>query len=67
MIIYPYHFRVYDNAKANAVMQQAIKILNIEEGLSKNQKEAFRCKDIDESYDGDLTEDGKSDLKKVTF
>ena len=56
---------MYDNAKAHAAMQHAITILNIEEGLSKEHQEKFRCDD--EYYDDDFTEDGSDDLIKVTF
>ena len=49
-------------------MQLAITILNIEDGLSKKQKEEFRCDDVLlQSCDCDVTEDGNDDLKKVTF
>ena len=34
--------RVYDNARANAVMQRAITVLNIEEYLFKSAKESYR-------------------------
>ena len=67
-------FRVYDNAKANAVMQKAITILNIEEGRSMKKKLKFRqfihetCKPFVEDYDDDNTEvGGTEDLKKVTI
>ncbi len=68
-----YNFRVYDNAKANAVMQKAITILNIEEGMSKKRREAFRdfihthCAPEPAFYDDDATEQGGEDLKKVTI
>nr|XP_039272918.1 transient receptor potential channel pyrexia-like isoform X2 [Styela clava] len=65
--------RVYDNANANAVMQQAIQILSIEENLSHGQKERFRsfiqkkCSPLEEYYDDDLTTSQEDNLKKVTF
>ncbi|OAF72092.1 hypothetical protein A3Q56_00136 [Intoshia linei] len=34
--------RVYDNARANAIMQKAITIVNIEENLNKKKKERFK-------------------------
>lgn len=34
--------RVYDNAKANAVMQQASAILDVEQSLSKKNRDSFR-------------------------
>lgn len=66
--------RVYDNAQANAVMQKAIQILSIEEGMSKKRKQKFRdylsdnCNPLVEFYDDDDTEigDGK-DATKVTI
>ena len=35
--------RVYDNAKANAVMQQTSTILSLEDGLSRRKRDRFRC------------------------
>ncbi|CAK8679226.1 unnamed protein product [Clavelina lepadiformis] len=64
--------RVYDNAKANAFMQQASLLLSVEENLGK-AKEKY-TKHIDENcnpeskyYDDDLTIEQGSDLKKVTI
>ncbi|KAK2177712.1 hypothetical protein NP493_583g02067 [Ridgeia piscesae] len=54
--------RVYDNAKANAIMQKAIFILSIEDRLSPEEipEEDF--------YDDDATDEAMDeDLKKVTF
>ena len=68
-----YVHRVYDNAKANAVMQRAIAILTIEERLSHYQRMKFRtylhakCSPEEDFYDDDATEVGEEDLKKVTF
>ena len=67
------HFRVYDNANANAVMQKAITILSIEEGLSSKKREAFRtfihtkCAPEKHFYDDDTTEGEGDELKKITF
>lgn len=64
---------MYDNAQSNAVMQRAIIILNIWEGLSANQKQKFfnfideTCSPLEEYYDDDLTHSDEDDLKKVTF
>ncbi|KAI0229397.1 hypothetical protein LSAT2_020202 [Lamellibrachia satsuma] len=65
--------RVYDNAKANAMMQKAIAILSIEERLSGKQRLKFRtylhskCAPEEDFYDDDATTVGEEDLKKVTF
>ena len=64
---------MYDNAQANSVMQRAITILNIWEGISAKRKERFfafidsECSPLREYYDDDLTQSGEEDLKKVTF
>jgi hypothetical protein len=64
---------VYDNAKANAVMQKAITILSIEENMNNKRREKFReyihtkCSPMEDFYDDDTTEEGGEDLKKVTF
>ena len=65
--------RVYDNAQANAVMQKAITILSIEEGLSKKRRERFRhhihekCCPLVSDYDDDEVSPGGEDLQKVTI
>ncbi|XP_046327907.2 transient receptor potential cation channel subfamily V member 5-like isoform X4 [Haliotis rufescens] len=65
--------RVYDNAQANAVMQRAITILNIWEGMSKKRRLKFltfienECSPQSDYYDDDLTQAGEEDLKKVTI
>ncbi|XP_070196553.1 transient receptor potential cation channel subfamily V member 1-like [Littorina saxatilis] len=65
--------RVYDNAQANSVMQKAITILNIWEGISAKRKKKFfdyiedTCSPLQDYYDDDLTQTGEADLKKVTF
>ncbi|XP_067678848.1 uncharacterized protein [Haliotis asinina] len=65
--------RVYDNAQANAVMQRAITILNIWEGMSKKRRIKFltfieeQCSPQSDYYDDDLTQAGEEDLKKVTI
>ncbi|KAM8966809.1 uncharacterized protein RCH25_025436 [Pelodytes ibericus] len=65
--------RVYDNATANAVMQQASTLLQIEENLSKKSKAKFSkhiqttCSPLTLFYDDDLTVDQDDDLKKVTI
>ncbi|CAD5123450.1 DgyrCDS11796 [Dimorphilus gyrociliatus] len=65
--------RVYDNARANAAMQKAITILNIEEGLTKKKREKFReyihnyCSPEERFYDDDDIDDGKESLQKVTI
>lgn len=64
--------RVYDNATANAVMQQATMLLQIEEDLSKKNKSKFEghihtsCAPLSLFYDDDLTTDQDDELKKVT-
>ena len=65
--------RVYDNAKANAVMEQAAMILNLESKLSVNKRKA--CSDFIQNscnpeelyYDDDAVNDMEGELKKVTF
>ncbi|XP_069585093.1 transient receptor potential channel pyrexia-like [Ranitomeya imitator] len=65
--------RVYDNATANAAMQQATMLLQIEENLSKKNKSKFdhyvhsSCAPLSLFYDDDLTMDQDEDLKKVTI
>ncbi|XP_076463277.1 uncharacterized protein LOC143295453 isoform X2 [Babylonia areolata] len=65
--------RVYDNAQANSVMQKAITILSIWDGISAKRKQQFfdyiesSCSPLKEYYDDDLTQSGEEDLKKVTF
>ncbi|XP_063777394.1 transient receptor potential channel pyrexia-like isoform X2 [Pseudophryne corroboree] len=65
--------RVYDNATANAAMQQATMLLQIEENLSKNMKSKIgehihgSCAPLSLFYDDDLTTDQDEDLKKVTI
>ena len=67
------YFRVYDNAQANSVMQRALTILTIWEGISAKRKDRFfeyierECSPLKEYYDDDLTQSGEEDLKKVTF
>ncbi|KAM4688899.1 uncharacterized protein O3C94_006999 [Discoglossus pictus] len=65
--------RVYDNATANAAMQQASTLLQIEEGLNKKNKGKFEkriqstCAPLTLFYDDDLTVNQDDDLKKVTI
>lgn len=65
--------RIYDNAKANAVMQKAINIVGIEEGLSHKRREKFRkyihesCAPLALDYDDDEVPPGGEDLQKVTI
>nr|DBA23991.1 TPA: hypothetical protein GDO54_011701 [Pyxicephalus adspersus] len=65
--------RVYDNATANAVMQQATILLQIEENLGKKSKTKLEnhiqsnCSPLSLFYDDDLTINQDDDLKKVTF
>ncbi|XP_076824504.1 uncharacterized protein LOC143470330 isoform X2 [Clavelina lepadiformis] len=64
--------RVYDNAKANAFMQQASLLLSIEENLGKAKQEYTKhidenCNPESKYYDDDLTIEQGSDLKKVTI
>ncbi|XP_071119382.1 transient receptor potential cation channel subfamily A member 1-like [Haliotis cracherodii] len=63
---------VYDNAKANALMQKAITVLHIWEAMSERRQNKFlqhiaqKCSPLIEYYDDDVT--GKNDdLKKVTM
>lgn len=71
-----FHFlsSIYDKAEANAVMQKAITILSIWEGLSRKQKDKFHqfindnCSPLTEDYDDDLTQaDDDGNIKKVTI
>ena len=63
---------MYDNAIANALLQQASFIQSEEEGLRKKQLNEFRdfihsnCSPLKEYYDDDW-EDTEDDLKKVTI
>uniref|UniRef100_H2ZHL3 Ion transport domain-containing protein n=1 Tax=Ciona savignyi TaxID=51511 RepID=H2ZHL3_CIOSA len=65
--------RVYDNANANAIMQQAALLLSIEENLSNRQRRKFKkfiqdkCSPEEQFYDDDLTVAEDADLKKVTI
>ncbi|XP_064624369.1 transient receptor potential cation channel subfamily A member 1-like isoform X1 [Lineus longissimus] len=66
--------RVYDNAHANAVMQKAMTIMNIQDNnMSRKRRFAFmqyiheNCAPQKETYDDDLTSDKSDDLKKVAF
>lgn len=66
-------FRVYDNARANAVMQKAMMILSFWEGMSHEARNKFldhieeMCSPSKEYYDDDMTESDDADLKKVTI
>ncbi|XP_060608623.1 uncharacterized protein LOC132760627 isoform X3 [Ruditapes philippinarum] len=65
--------RVYDNARANAVMQKAVMILSFWEGMSPETRNKFldhisnTCAPFKEYYDDDMTESDDADLKKVTI
>ncbi|XP_072017913.1 LOW QUALITY PROTEIN: uncharacterized protein [Amphiura filiformis] len=65
--------RVYDNAKSNAVMQQASIILSIEDGLKDKKTRKFRrfihteCAPDTQFYDDDQTTAEGDELQKVTF
>uniref|UniRef100_A0A2C9M2V5 Ion transport domain-containing protein n=1 Tax=Biomphalaria glabrata TaxID=6526 RepID=A0A2C9M2V5_BIOGL len=65
--------RVYDNAQANSVMQRAIFLVNIWEGMSRKRKEQFLdyidefCSPLKDEYDDDMTQTGEEDLKRITF
>lgn len=65
--------RVYDNAQANAVMQKALTIIGIWEGINRTRKENFwkyiedSCSPLMEMYDDDMTVAGDDDVKKVTI
>lgn len=65
--------RVYDNARANAVMQKAIMILSFWEGMSHEARNTFLDhieglgSPFEEYYDDDMTESDDTDLKKVTI
>ena len=65
--------RVYDNAKANAVMEQAAMILNLESKLAVNKRKACsdfiqeRCNPEELYYDDDAVNDSEGELKKITF
>ena len=63
---------MYDNAIANALLQQANFIQSEEEGLRDTQLNEFRdyihsyCSPLKEYYDDDW-EESEDDLKKVTI
>ncbi|GCC29704.1 hypothetical protein chiPu_0008146 [Chiloscyllium punctatum] len=65
--------RVYDNANANAAMQQASMVLYVEDHLSRKRKNTFKeyihnsCAPLEIFFDDDLTIDQEDDLKKVTI
>ncbi|KAJ1194008.1 hypothetical protein NDU88_003303 [Pleurodeles waltl] len=65
--------RVYDNATANAAMQQASTLLEIEENLTRKSLGNFQrhireaCSPLTLFYDDDLTSEEDNELKKVTF
>lgn len=65
--------RVYDNAKANAVMEQAAMILNLESKLAVNKRKACsdfiqeQCNPEELYYDDDAVNDSEGELKKITF
>ncbi|XP_051879492.1 transient receptor potential channel pyrexia-like [Pristis pectinata] len=64
--------RVYDNANANAAMQQASIVLYVEDHLNKKRKNTFQefihtsCAPLEIFFDDDITIDQEDDLKKVT-
>merc|ERR1739838_319724 len=62
--------RVYDNAKANAVMQQASLLLNFQTVNRRKKFEYFlsrNCNPEEQTYDDDLTTPGDDNLQKVTI
>ncbi|XP_038666107.1 transient receptor potential channel pyrexia-like [Scyliorhinus canicula] len=65
--------RVYDNANANAAMQQASIVQYVEDHLSRDRKNTFKefihksCAPLEIFFDDDLTVDQEDDLKKVTI
>uniref|UniRef100_UPI00398E77B1 transient receptor potential channel pyrexia-like n=1 Tax=Pristiophorus japonicus TaxID=55135 RepID=UPI00398E77B1 len=65
--------RVYDNANANAAMQQASIILYVEDHLSQKKRNNFQefihefCAPLEVFFDDDLTIDQEDDVKKVTI
>ena len=73
-LVSSYIFRVHDNARANALMQKAIFILNVEESMNVKSRNRFRkyihekCSPLTRFYDDDAAGSGGGDeLKKVTF
>ena len=66
-------YRVYDNAKANAVMQKCIMILSFWEGMSNEACLKFldhiqnECSPFKDEYDDDMTDTEGQDLQKVTI
>ncbi|XP_031555285.1 transient receptor potential cation channel subfamily V member 4-like [Actinia tenebrosa] len=64
--------RVYDNVKANSVMQQANTITNLENSLSVTKRRNFanfihtRCCPDELYYDDDIVDDEEGDLKRMT-
>ncbi|XP_059826953.1 transient receptor potential cation channel subfamily A member 1-like [Hypanus sabinus] len=65
--------RVYDNANANAAMQQASIVLYVEDHLNEKRKKEFQeyihtsCAPLEIFFDDDITIDQEDDLKKVTI
>ncbi|XP_072894931.1 uncharacterized protein [Hemitrygon akajei] len=65
--------RVYDNANANAAMQQASIVLHVEDHLNEKRKKEFQeyihtsCAPLEIFFDDDITIDQEDDLKKVTI
>ncbi|XP_052264627.1 transient receptor potential cation channel subfamily A member 1-like isoform X2 [Dreissena polymorpha] len=65
--------RVYDNAKANAVMQKCIMLLAFWEGMSPESCNQFltfirvNCSPFKDDYDDDMTDPEGKDLQKVTI
>ena len=64
--------RVYDNVKANAVMQQASTILNLESNLGPAKRRQFtnfihtKCCPEEMYYDDDLLDTEEGDLQRMT-
>ncbi|XP_069478242.1 transient receptor potential cation channel subfamily A member 1-like [Ambystoma mexicanum] len=64
--------RVYDNATANASMQQASRMLQMEEHLNKSNRDDYRrhiresCSPLTLFYDDDLSINQDEALKKIT-
>jgi hypothetical protein len=64
--------RVYDNVKANSVMQQASTISILENSLSTTKRRNFanfihtRCCPDELYYDDDIVDDEEGDLKRMT-
>jgi len=62
--------RVYDNARANAVMQQASLLLSFQDSEKKKRFQRYlkeNCNPEEQVYDDDVTDNDQQNLEKVTI